>query len=139
MSGSDGGSVKSDRKSTKSLSVRIPGPNFNSHRRNSSVTSTESSGYVRSREEGLELEEELSMGHGEGQPLDLSFHKRPSTPPTASDITQRFLFHCELKSEGLSYEDSQEDSDDSSDSQQPMDLGINPKAYKKSLMKRYRK
>lgn len=31
------------------------------------------------------------------------------------------------------------DEDDSDDSHQPMDLGANPKAYKKSLMKRYRK
>jgi len=132
--------VKSERKASKSLSVSVPGPSFSSHRRNNSVTSTGSSGSVRSRSGGED--EEVMMSEGvEGQPLDLSFHKRPPTPPsTANDITQRFLFHCEVKSSGgLAYDDSQEDSDDSSDSQQPMDLGINPKAYKKSLMKRYRK
>jgi len=68
----------------------------------------------------------------EGQPFGNSSHKRPPTPPsTVNDITQKFL-HCDVKSSGgLAYGDSQKDS------QQPMDLGIDPKAYKRSLMKRY--
>jgi len=131
-----------------SLSIPIPGGGFQ-HRRNNSVTSVGSSSRMSgcSGPGGESGSEDCEEGSG-SQPLDLScpWKGRSSPTPTPNDISRRFLFHCDLEASGRAaqyadYErDSsspQEDSDDSDG--QPMDLGINPKAYKKSLMKRYRK
>ena len=147
-----------------SVSIPIPGHPFQ-HRRNNSVTSVGSSSWMSgcSGSGGPEVEsgsEEQDLEEGP-QPLDLSCpwvkgrtssssSSNPTPTPTPNDITRRFLFHCEVQASSRAagggtnlfyYErDSsspQEDSDDSDG--QPMDLGINPKAYKKSLMKRYRK
>jgi len=156
------GANVSKNSNSRNLTVNIPIPGaeilYNHHRRNNSVTSNTSSsanslqcGGGSPRDEDVDEE----MGHGDSniedefddnsvQPLDLSCPKDTRTPGTgASEITNRFKFHFEVKSESQAHlcdyeRDSsspQEDSDDSDG--QPMDLGINPKAYKKSLMKRY--
>jgi len=67
----------------------------------------------------------------EEEALDLSCHgKRPSYEAM---MVAAALFQ-EQRRRRL-YDDSCSDDSDG----QPMDLGLNPKAYKKSLMKRYRK
>jgi hypothetical protein len=74
-------------------------------------------------------------GDEEGTPLDLSCPRRRSS---TGDF--RVKSRGDSCSSSSSLEWNREYTEDSDDSDgQPMDLGINPKAYKKSLMKRYRK
>lgn len=86
-----------------------------------------------------EMEEEDE--EDEGAPLDLSCPGRRSSSSGVGDdfrVTKSRGDSCSSSSSiEWNREYTEEDSDDSDG--QPMDLGINPKAYKKSLMKRYRK
>lgn len=82
---------------------------------------------AREEEEAEEDDEE------EGAPLDLSCHRR-----RGSGELLRVKARGDSCSSSSSVEWGREYTEDSDDSDgQPMDLGINPKAYKKSLMKRY--
>lgn len=83
--------------------------------------------------------EDLDLEEDEGTPLDLSCpnRRRGSSSGDFARVKSRGDSCSSSSSIEWNRGEYVEDSDDSDG--QPMDLGINPKAYKKSLMKRYRK